>query len=285
MATTVAGKTGPARSKAKQAQSKARRAQDRPLVQRTARVSLGARALIYLVLAFITADIAATGGKGKQASSSGAIQEMVRQPAGPALVIVLAVGLVAYAAWRILQAAAGDADAKPGEDLAKRVGWFSIGVVYLGLCARSVLLLFGRHQQANGTASVSARLLGVTGGRELLVLVGVGVAVGGLALVGWAAAQKFETYLPDRKMPGWVDLAARVTGTFGNVTRGAVFAGVGVSLIVSGVAGTARDAKGVGQVIRALSRHAYGPWILAVVAAGFLAFSLSSVVEGRYREI
>ncbi|HUZ43271.1 MAG TPA: DUF1206 domain-containing protein [Acidimicrobiales bacterium] len=285
MATTVAGKAGQARSRAKRAQSKARQAKRRPLVQRTARISLGARALIYLVLAFITADIAATGGSGKQASSSGAIQEMVRQPAGPALVIVLALGLVAYAAWRFLQAAAGDAEAKPGEDLAKRVGWLSIGVLYLGLCGRSVLLLFGRHQKANGTASVSARLLGVTGGRELLVLVGLGVAVGGLGLVGWAVGQKFETYLPERKMPGWVDVAARVTGTYGNVIRGGVFAAVGVSLIVSGVVGTSRDAKGVDQVIRTLSHHAYGTWVLALVAAGFLAFSVSSVLEGRYREI
>lgn len=278
MVTTVA-------AKARRTQSKARRTQRRPLVQRTERISLGARALIYLVLAYITADVAATGARGKQASSSGAIQEMVRQPAGPVLVIVLALGLVAYAAWRLLQAAAGDPDAKPGEDAAKRVGWLCIGVVYLGLSARSVLLLFGRSQKANGTASVSARLLGVAGGRELLVLVGLGVAVGGLALVGWAAAQKFETYLPDRKMPGWADLATRVSATFGNVTRGGVFAAVGVSLIVSGVAGTARDAKGVDQVLRALTRHAYGTWVLALVAAGFLAFSLSSVLEGRYREI
>jgi len=78
---------------------------------------------------------------------------------------------------------------------------------------------------------------------------------------------------------------ARVTGTYGNVIRGGVFAAVEVSLIVSGVAGTSRDAKGIDQVIRTLSRHAYGTWVLALVAAGFLAFSISSVLEGRYREI
>ena len=58
---------------------------------------------------------------------------------------------------------------------------------------------------------------------------------------------------------------ARVTGTYGNVIRGGVFAAVEVSLIVSGVAGTSRDAKGIDQVIRTLS-HAYGTWVLALVA-------------------
>lgn len=92
-----------------------------------ARTGLCARGLIYAVLAVITADIATSGGRGERASSTGAIEELVRQPAGPILVAILAVGLAAYAAWRWLQAASADPDVDGANRLARRAGWAASG--------------------------------------------------------------------------------------------------------------------------------------------------------------
>src|SRR5690348_15157439 len=110
MATTSAARrrSGRAKSGARQVSSRARQVKRRTLVQRTARAGICARGLVYLVLAGITADIAASGAPGQRASSTGAIDELVRQPAGPVVVSILALGLAAYAAWRGLQTASGD---------------------------------------------------------------------------------------------------------------------------------------------------------------------------------
>ena len=72
-----------------------------------ARVGLAARGVIYVVLAYLVLDIALHGNSPAQTSGQGALGEVARQPEGRALLVAMAVGLAAYAAWRLLQAATG----------------------------------------------------------------------------------------------------------------------------------------------------------------------------------
>ena len=285
-ATSAARRTsGRAKRGARQASSRARHVAKRTLVQRTARTGICARGLVYLVLATITVDMALTGARGQRASSTGAIVELVRQPAGPVLVSVLALGLAAYAAWRWLQAARGDTRSDGWMDLAKRVGWAAIGVVYSALCARCVAAVFGHSQSGDRSRSYTSRTLELPGGRVILVLVGLGVVAGGIGLIVWAALQKFEVYLPDRKMPSGVDITARVAITFGNVVRGAVFGGIGASLVIAGLVRRPNDARDFDQVLRTLGHHSYGGGLLLIAALGFLAFTVASGLEAVYRRI
>jgi hypothetical protein len=69
-----------------------------------AHLGLGSRAVIYALLAYLDADIALTHSAPAQPSSSGAIAEIGKQPGGSALLALLAVGLVCYACWRLIQA-------------------------------------------------------------------------------------------------------------------------------------------------------------------------------------
>lgn len=285
-ATSVARRrSGSAKSGARRASSRARQVKQRTLVQRTARAGICARGLVYLVLAGITAEIAFSGARGKRASSTGAIDELVHQPAGPVIVAVLAVGLAAYATWRWLQAASGDKESSGWTGVFKRVGWAVVGLVYSALCVRCVVAVFGRSHSSDRSRSYTSRTLELPGGRVILVLVGLGVVAGGIGLMVWAVLQKFETYLPDRKMRAWVDVAARVNITYGNVTRGAVFAGVGASLAIAGLIGRANDARDFDQVLRTLGHHPFGTGMVLLAALGFLAFAVASGLEAAYRRI
>lgn len=275
----------PARRGARRVSSQARRSKRRTLVQRTARAGLCARGGIYLILAVITTDIALTGARGKQASGTGAIDELVHQPAGPAAVLVLAAGLAAYAGWRWLQAASGDTGAEGWADLSQRVGWAAIGCVYAVLCGRAILAVAGRSTSSDRSGSYASRVLAQPGGRELLILVGLAVLAGGTGLIVWALLQRFETYLPDRKMPGWVHATARAVTTYGNLARGAVFGGVGASLVVAGLARRPADAKDFDQVLRTLGHSALGPALLLLASVGFAAFAAASGLEAAYRRL
>jgi len=270
---------------ARGAQHQARRAKGQPTVARIARASLGARAAVYVLLAAITAELAAGVGGGEKDTGVGAVQALARQPGGPFLVVILAVAMTAYAAWRFLQAVAGDDGVPSGRETAKRVGWAGIGLAYVALAARSVLVLFGHHPSRRGASSLSKAMLGMAGGRVVLVAIGLAVAAGGLSLAVWAALQRFETYMPDRRTPDWANVAERVSATFGNVCRGLVFAAVGASFIVSGALGTAKDAKDTDQLLRSLIKTSFGRPVLGVVALGFLAFAGSTVLEALYRKI
>jgi hypothetical protein len=115
--------------------------------------------------------------------------------------------------------------------------------------------------------------------------VGLGVLAGGMGLIVWAVLQKFETYLPERRMPPGAHVAARVAITYGNATRGAVFGGIGVSLAIAGLIRRPTDARDFDQILRMLGHHSYGGWMLLLAALGFLAFAAASGIEAAYRRV
>ena len=71
-----------------------------------ARPGLVARGVVYGVIGILAIKLA-VGSGGKATNQQGALQTIVRQPFGKILLIAMAIGLVSYAAWRLLRAAVG----------------------------------------------------------------------------------------------------------------------------------------------------------------------------------
>jgi hypothetical protein len=84
-------------------------AADSTWLRRLARAGLVARGLLYVVVAVLASQVAA-GHNEARADKQGALQAVVRQPFGRALMLLLAVGFAGYAAWRFVEAAVGPAD-------------------------------------------------------------------------------------------------------------------------------------------------------------------------------
>ena len=45
------------------------------------------------------------------------------------------------------------------------------------------------------------------------------------------------------------------------------------------------QARGLGGALAALAQQPYGPWILAIVAIGLVAYGIYLLVEARYRRV
>jgi hypothetical protein len=58
-----------------------------------ARAGPGARSVIYFAIAFLTADIASHGRSPPPADSHGTLNEIGREPAGPAILLLVAIAL------------------------------------------------------------------------------------------------------------------------------------------------------------------------------------------------
>lgn len=267
------------------AKAAAVRTQHRPAVQRLARVSIGARAVVYLLLAYLTARLALASPAGHSDSTQGAFVSVVREPGGQEAVALLGLGFLVYAAWRLLQAIGGDDSVDGGTELFKRAGWACIAVAYLLLAGEAAETSIVGHGGAQNATSGAAHVLALPGGRVLLFVAGLGVVCGAVGLMVWAALQRFEVYLPDRRLPGWAEPVVHLVGTTGNLARGAAFAAVGATFAAAAVVGRASDAKGLGSALASLTRAPAGRPLLGLVALGFLAFSAMSLLEARYREL
>jgi hypothetical protein len=255
-----------------------------------ARAGIGSRAAVYLVLAYLTLSLVVDHGHTQRADTTGVLEELARRAWGPPLVVILAAGFLFYAGWRLLQAVAGDDGVDGGTEVAKRAGWAAMALAYLVFAAQAAAILAGSGGGGSGggqssSRSAAAEVLGVPGGRVLLAVFGFALVATGIGLLTWAVLQRFEVFMPLRRMPAWGTVAVRAVSTFGHAVRGLVVAAVGGTFVAAAVVGSPSDGKDLDAALRAVLHHRYGPWVLALVAAGFLAFACTSAVEAAVREL
>src|SRR5690348_1932810 len=149
-----------------------------------ARAGIAAKGVSYGLVGVLALLLALGQGGGEAASRGGALKTLAHHPFGRAVLIGLALGFVAYALWRFLQAWAErrDPDESTLKVWGKRAGYVGRGLVYAGLTYSTVHILMNANtnQSQNAKAHKSAAMaFQQPGGRWLvgiagLVLIGVG---------------------------------------------------------------------------------------------------------------
>jgi hypothetical protein len=249
-----------------------------------ARAGFVARGLVYALLGFLMVELA-RGHWRTPANQTGAFKTVAHQPLGGVLLLLLAVGLGAYAIWTLFRAALGRGPEGSDGDL-DRVGRAASAIVYVALCGLAIATL----AKGGGGSSASPRKAasGVLGWPAGPVLVGIaGVVVVGVGLYqayrgvtrGYLDDSKTEQMKPRTKV--WLS----VVGTVGHLARAAVFLLVGGLVIKAAVDYNPNDAVGLDGALARLARQPYGPYLLCAVAAGFFSFAIFSLSEARYRRI
>ncbi|MEP7021930.1 MAG: DUF1206 domain-containing protein [Pseudonocardiales bacterium] len=262
----------------------ARRAANSDKMDGLARFGFAGRGAVYVLLG-VLAVLLALGRKNKETDQRGAIQDLSQKSGGFVLVLILALGLTAYAIWRFSEAAFGVAG--EGNKAGPRVQSLARGLAYAFLAVSAFTIAFrGRDSsQAKDQQDLTASIMGNTAGRLLIGLVGVVIVVIGAVLVYEGITRKFEEDLKLGEMsPQWRKVT-EVLGTVGTIARGVVFAITGVLVVTAAVQFDPSKARGIDQSLRALRDTAAGPWLLLVIAVGLIMFGLFSFCEARWRRV
>ncbi|WP_323379096.1 DUF1206 domain-containing protein [Pyxidicoccus xibeiensis] len=250
-----------------------------------ARVGYASRAVVYAVIG-VLALMLALGEGGRTTDTRGAVEEVARQPFGSVLLVLLGVGLLAFAVWRFVQAVM-DVEGKghDGKGLAKRAVPAVSGVIHASLALFAFNLLRGRKGGGGGTKSMTAELMSQPFGQVLVALVGVviigfavyqfkqawqGKTLDKLSLTGLAARQRT-----------WVERISRA----GVMARSVVFLLVGTFFLQAAIQADPGEAGGLGEALTALAEQPFGPWLLGAVALGLVAYAVYQLLEARYRRI
>ncbi len=257
-----------------------------PWLERVARLGYASKGLVYMLVGALAVK-AAFGARRQAAGIRGALHTIVRQPFGSILLGVVALGLGLYVVWRLLQAGV-DPERKGTKltGLAHRAAYIASGVLFANLAWDAVELTVGWGRGDVDVAEDWTRLvLAQPLGRWL-------VALAGLITIGFGLYELYEAYTArfhrkfrlDEMRPVEVTWVTRV-GRFGLAARGIVFGIVGSFLIVAALRTDAEQARGLGEALAGLAGGSFGPWLLAVVALGFVAYGLYTLAEARYRWI
>jgi hypothetical protein len=249
-----------------------------------ARTGFVARGVIYGVIGILALKLA-FGTGGKTTNQQGALATIAHQAFGDVLLIVVAIGLGGYSLWRFVRALVGHGP-EGSDGGVDRIAAFASGVVYAGLCAIAVQILWtSRAGSSSGAKRTTAGVFGWPAGTWLVGIVGA-VLIGVALYQGYRGLSKrfLEDSKTEQMTPPVKRWITRV-GMFGHLARMVVFALVGVFLIKAAVDFNPNKAVGLDGALATLLRQAYGPVLLGIVAAGLIAFAAYSISDARYRRI
>jgi uncharacterized protein DUF1206 len=255
--------------------------------ERLTRLGYACRGATYWLVGGL-AVLAALGTGGAATDSKGALRVVLTTPFGSIWLALIALGLLCFAVWRMLQSIA-DADhlGRDWKALVRRTGYGVSALVHLALAGIAVSLTLGLGAAGARDGDASARdwtatVLSLAFGRWLVAAAGVIAAGVGLAFMYKAVTGRFAERLAlDRKAAAWV----LPLGRAGFVARGVVFVLVGIFLVQAAIDANAGEARGLAGALRALQGHAYGGLLLAATALGLFAFGTFEVAAAYYRRI
>jgi hypothetical protein len=252
------------------------------VVDRLARLGFAARGTTYLLMGWIALQLGLGHHPREQANQKGAFQELAQQPAGAVLLWLMVVGLASYAVFRLVNAVFGERGETSGvKRFGKRIGSFGRAVAYFVLAYGAWAVL--DHRSSSAGVGSGAGLMKHTSGRWLVAAIGIGLIVGGLALVVVGLLRRFRKTLKLRQMSEGTRRIVVAVGCVGTAARGAVFATVGGFFLDAALTFDAAEAKGLDQSLHHIVRQAGGRAALVAIGVGLMVFGVYSWCEARWR--
>lgn len=258
----------------------------RPWIIALARAGMAAKGVVYFAVGAFAARSALLH-RGKVMDKHQALVEIVRQPLGKVFLLAIALGLLAYVLWRLVEGLLDpEGFGTSAKGLARRAGSLGIAVIYGGLAVSAMkLFAWGQkpHSEVGQSRALSREVLDLPWGEWLLGAIAIGVLIFGIVEIVRGVSGSFLKKLTRGMTAGQARWAARL-GRVGLIARGAVFGIIGGFGIAAARAADERHVQGLDGALRAVARTG-GGWVLAAVGLGLAAYGVYMLFEARFRHV
>lgn len=238
------------------------------------RLGFAARGLTYMLLGMLALG---TSGKAMQ-GANGVFDYLLEMPLGSPLLWLVALGLLAYAVFKVISAIANfEHRGNDAKGAVMRIGDLASGVAHLALAYAAMRFANGDRASAGGDGSeqMAAPVMDFELGQLLIGIIGIGILIGGAMQLKQAVTGSFMKHIA-----GNAPRAIEGIGRAGFAARGVVFGIVGVSLIRAAWNERGTQIKGIGEALLTLRDAGM---LYTLVAIGLLLFGAFSLVTVRYR--
>ena len=259
------------------------------------RAGYAGRGLTYLVVAGISLWAIFRGGQAQGTESAMAV--MADNAFGRAVVIAAAIGLIAYAIWRLLDAVFDlEAYGTEAKGIVARLGMIVTGLVHAALGVGVASTISG-GSGSGGSGSGSGAEGGSSGGGGVAgavqtVLEWPGgrwiVMIAGLLTLGAAVYYAIKAYKASYREHLFANEATRRWNDVlraGVAAQAVLVAVAGGMLVVAGFRADSSEAGGIGEVFDWLQSQPFGQVLVVAVCIGLLGFALFCFVNAAYRII
>ena len=266
---------------------------EHPGVVKVGRVGWFAKGVVYTIAGYLALSVAAkasgwanTAAGDQEASPTGAIKTVAGSTGGTLLLWLLAIGMLLYAAWRVVSALLpGGTDA---EAMAHRIGYVVSAVVYTTFALSAIALARDSPTAQNGNKKVtdiSSSIMSHSAGRLVIGVVGAIVIVVGI----YRMSKGFKLEVTDELDLGGMS-STRTTwmkrlGAVGEVGRGVGIGLVGFFLLRAAISYDANQATGLDGALRRLATESWGVLVVVIVGIGFAAYGIFCLATFTHRRL
>jgi hypothetical protein len=246
------------------------------------RAGYAGRGVTYTAIAGISLWAIWSGGEAQGTST--VLERLSGGALGTFVLWVIAIGLVAYAVWRIIDGWADlEAYGTDGKGLIARAGMVITGLIHGGLGVTAALIAMGDRQGGGGGGIPQAvsTVLGWPGGRWILGAAALATIGAGVYYVVKAWKAKYRSKLMASEFTRNYDWALRA----GVLSQGIVVGVIGGFLAQAAINGDPNEAGGLNQVFEFLGAQPFGRALVVALCVGLLGFAFFCFVNAGYRII
>ncbi|HSN71568.1 MAG TPA: DUF1206 domain-containing protein [Steroidobacteraceae bacterium] len=261
-------------------------------VEASARIGYLAKGIVFGTVGVLAVMTAFGFAGGRIVGTEGAVQMLGSNPYGRTILVALAIGLVAFVIWRVVQALL-DPEHK-GTDfkgIVARIGFLISGGAYASLAYFTLRHLQGLEgastQSSSGqdTQQYTRSLLAEDWGVWLVGTIGVGFI--GVALYqfyrAWSA--KFQDKWRRGEMSADEERWGLRISRIGIAARALSFVLIGWFLLQAAVTSNPQQAQGLRGTLTTFLDESWGEYWLGGIGLGFVCYGIYCVVNARYRQI
>ena len=263
----------------------AHQAKNSNVVKVLGRAGIACYGLVHVIVAYLALRVA-FGDSGQQADQKGAVQEVGSTSFGTVVLWILALGLIAFGLWQLIQAAIGFQWVdKKGKRTRKRIAAVGKAILAISLGIYAMRLVTGsgsgggsgNQQQQEWTA----KLMELPAGQVLVGIVAVVVIGIGVAEIRRGVKKSFMKDLNTGELPQGTQRWVRRLGVFGYIAKGTVVGIIGVLLGFAAFQHNPSEAGGLDRALKTLAAQPFGTIALVIVAVGLAAFGVFCFAAAR----
>lgn len=246
------------------------------------RAGYAGRAVVYVVIAGVSLWAI---WRGQQAQGTGSAFETLETSAwGVAVLLVIALGMICYAVWRMIDAAYDlEEEGSDGKGIVARIGMVVTGLIHLAIGIGALLLVF--TSSSGGGQSTIAQTANTVmewpGGRWIVGIAGLVTVGAAIYYLHKAWSRNYRQNLVGNEFTRNWDFALRI----GVAAQGFVVAVIGSFLVYAAIVHSGSEAGGIDRTFSWLQGQPYGRLLVGALCVGLLCFALFCAVNAAYRSI
>jgi len=248
------------------------------------RLGYFSKALVYVVMGVLALLVASGKRGGRITDPGGTLYVVLGQPLGNTLLILVAAGLLTYAAWEILRAVFGWGRAAR-DGVGSRALACIRGFFYGAIGLQAMKLAIGLRGGESGPEPLVRAALKWPLGQWLILAAGVGVGIYGAAQLIDAIKGRLESDLDASTLRGRLGDWAVQVARGGIGARGVLLVLLAFGIVRAALARRASAAGGFDTSLVILNALPQGGLLLGAAAAGVLAYGIYQLLHARYADV